>query len=59
VWDIHGVVIVVVCVCVGTAGNYDIGDEGAIRIAKGLKKNTSLKELDLGRVFPPYSLFIH
>jgi Ran GTPase-activating protein (RanGAP) involved in mRNA processing and transport len=30
-----------------TAGNGEIGDEGAIRIAEGLEKNTSLKKLDL------------
>jgi hypothetical protein len=33
-----------------TADNDGIGDEGAIRIAKGLKKNPSLKELDLRSV---------
>ena len=37
----------------------DIGDEGAIRIAEGLDKNTSLIRLDLGRVFAPPSFFIH
>jgi hypothetical protein len=36
-----------------------IGDEGAVRIAEGLEKNTSLKELRLIRVFPPHLLFIH
>jgi hypothetical protein len=41
-----------------TADN-DIGDEGAIRIAEGLEKNTSLKKLDLFGVFPPPSFFIH
>jgi hypothetical protein len=30
-----------------------IGDEGAIRIAEGLERNTSLKELLLGGVFHP------
>jgi hypothetical protein len=48
----------VFCVVVETAGNSKIGDEGAIRIAKGLEKNTSLKECILARVFPPYS-FLH
>ena len=33
-----------------------IGDEGAIRIAEGLDKNTSVKELYIGGVFP---LHIH
>ena len=37
----------------------ELGDEGAIRIAEGLETNTSLKELCLGRVFPPHSFFIH
>jgi hypothetical protein len=37
----------------------EIGDEGAIGIAKGLEKNTTLKKLDLGRgVFPPHLFFI-
>jgi hypothetical protein len=42
-----------------TAGNGEIGDEGAIGIAKGLEKNTSLKVLKLRRVFPPLYFFIH
>jgi hypothetical protein len=33
------------------AGNRDMGDEGAIRIAEGLEKNTSLNELNLSCVF--------
>ena len=37
-----------------TAGNDGIGDEGAVGIAKGLESKTSLKELDLGGVFPPH-----
>ena len=37
----------------------DIGDEGAIRIAEGLEKNTSLIRLDLYGVFPPHSLLHH
>ena len=42
-----------------TAGNDELGDEGAIRIAEGLEKNTSLKKLDLYGVFPPlHSSFI-
>jgi hypothetical protein len=41
-----------------TVGN-EIGDEGAIRIAEGLEKNTSLKHLHIRGVFPPHSLFIH
>jgi hypothetical protein len=36
-----------------------IGDEGVILIAEVLDKNTSLKELCLGGVFPPPSFFIH
>jgi hypothetical protein len=36
-----------------------IGDEGAILIAEGLEKNTSLKKLCLEGVFPPPSFFIH
>jgi hypothetical protein len=54
-----GILMVLLFLCVGTAGNPDIGDEGAIRIAEGLEKNTSLKELRLHRVFPPPSFFIH
>jgi hypothetical protein len=47
-----------VCVC-WTADNHAIGDEGAIGIAKGLEKNTSLRVLNLESVFPPlYSSFI-
>jgi hypothetical protein len=41
-----------------TPENYGIGDEGAVGIAKGLEKNTSLTVLSLGSVFPPY-LFVH
>jgi hypothetical protein len=38
----------------------ELGDEGAIRIAEGLEKNTSLKKLDLFSEFaPPHSFFIH
>jgi hypothetical protein len=37
----------------------ELGDEGAIRIAEGLEKNTSLIRLDLRGVFPPPSFFIH
>ena len=38
-----------------TAGNFEIGDEGAIRIAEGLEKNISLKDwiLDLMVRFLP------
>jgi hypothetical protein len=35
------------------AGNKGIGDEGAFRIAEGLERNTSLKELHLPGVFHP------
>jgi hypothetical protein len=42
-----------------TAVNRAIGDEGAIRIAEGLEKNTSLIRLDFFSVFPPPSFFIH
>jgi hypothetical protein len=38
--------------------NDGIGDDGAIGIANGLEKNTSLKELLLGSVFPAH-LFLH
>jgi hypothetical protein len=34
------------------ADNEDIGDEGAIRIAEGLEKNTSLKRLNLQSTLP-------
>jgi hypothetical protein len=34
-----------------TADNNGIGDEGAIGITKGLEKNTSLRVLNLSRVF--------
>jgi hypothetical protein len=37
-----------------SAGNGGIRDEGVIAIAKGLETNASLKELDLGCVFPPH-----
>ena len=36
-----------------------IGEEGAIRIAEGLEKNTSLKVLYLWGVFPPHLLLHH
>jgi hypothetical protein len=49
-WGIDGVGI---AVCVGTADNQKIGDEGAILIAEALEKNTSLKELLLASMFPP------
>ena len=52
-WDIDGGVDVC-CTAVN-----DIGDEGAIRIAEGLEKNTSVKELCLIGVFPPHSLLHH
>ena len=53
-WDIDGGVDVC-CTAVN-----DIGDEGAIRIAEGLEKSTSLKKLDLrGVISPPHSFFIH
>jgi hypothetical protein len=42
-----------------TAGNDGIGDEGAIGIAKGLEMNISLKEMDLGGVFPAHIFFIY
>jgi hypothetical protein len=35
------------------AGNEEIGDEGAIRIAEGLEMNSSLNELLLEGVFHP------
>ena len=45
------------------AGNERIGDEGAIRIAEGLEKNTSLIrldwKLDLYGVFLPHLLLHH
>ena len=41
------------------AGNDEIRDEGAIRIAEGLEKNTSLKVLYLYGVFPPPLLLHH
>ena len=53
-----GILMMVLFVCC-TAGNERMGDEGAIRIAEGLEKNTSLKKLDLRGVFPPPSFFIH
>ena len=53
-----GILMLSLMLCVGTADN-DIGDEGAIRIAEGLEKNTSLIRLNLYRVFPPPSFFIH
>jgi hypothetical protein len=37
----------------------ELGDEGAIRIAEGLEKNTSLMRLYLGGVFPPHLLLHH
>jgi hypothetical protein len=55
VWDID---VVVIDVCVGNAEN-DIGDEGAIRIAEGLEKNTAVKILRLRGVFPAHLFFIH
>ena len=55
----EGGILMVLLMCDGTAGNPDIGDEGAIRIAEGLEKNTSLKKLDLRGVFPPPLFFIH
>jgi hypothetical protein len=36
------------------AGNEEIGDKGAIRIAEGFEMNTSLKQLFIGGVFHPY-----
>jgi hypothetical protein len=54
-----GILIVLMLFVCCTAGNDDIGDEGAIRIAEGLERNTSLKKLDLFGVFPPPSFFIH
>ena len=42
-----------------TAVNPAIGDEGAILIAEGLEKNTSLKVLYLFGVFPPPLLLHH
>jgi hypothetical protein len=36
------------------AVNINMGDEGAIRIAEGLERNTSLKKLRLECVFCPY-----
>ena len=53
-----GILMMVLFVCC-TAGNERMGDEGAIRIAEGLEKNTSLKELDLDGVFPPHLLLHH
>jgi len=50
-WDIDDVVDV----CC-TAGNEELGDEGAIRIAEGLEKNTSLTSFDLRGVFPLHLL---
>jgi hypothetical protein len=42
-----------------TALKEGIGDEGTVRIAEGLERNTSLKELDLAGVFcPHYAPFI-
>jgi hypothetical protein len=37
-----------------TAENDGIGDEGAIEIAEGLEKNTSLRGLYLGSVFSSF-----
>ena len=54
-----GILIVLMLFVCCTAGNDDIGDEGAIRIAEGLEKNTFVKVLGLGCVFPPPSFFIH
>jgi hypothetical protein len=41
-----------------TADNDAIGDEGAIEIAKGLEKNTSLIVLHVGSGFPSHLFFI-
>jgi hypothetical protein len=41
------------------AGNKGIGDKGAIRIAEGLETNTSLAELNIGRVYSAHSFLIH
>jgi hypothetical protein len=55
----EGGMLMMLFLCVGTAGNRGLGDEGMIRIAEGLEKNTLLKKLDLECVFPPPSFFIH
>jgi hypothetical protein len=49
----------IVCVRVETAGNDAIGDEGVIRIAEGLEKNTSLKQIILERVFLNFIPCLH
>jgi hypothetical protein len=48
-------ILMMLLVTVATAGNYELGDEGVIRIAEGLEKNTSLIRLYLAfaRMFPP------
>ena len=52
-----GILMVLMC-C--TADNWAIGDEGVIRIAEGLEKNTSLIRLNLDYgVFPPHLLLHH
>ena len=55
----EGGMLMMLFLCVGTAGNRGLGDEGMIRIAEGLEKNTSLKKLCLWGVFPPYLLLHH
>jgi hypothetical protein len=52
-----GILMMLLMCC--TADNRAIGDEGAILIAEGLEKNTSLKVLYLGGVFPPHLLLHH
>jgi hypothetical protein len=53
------------CICLWslfacwTADNDMIGDEGVFGIAKGLDKNTSLNEIDLGCMFSAHLVFIH
>jgi hypothetical protein len=53
----YDILILTLFVC-WTAGNA-IGDEGAIGIAERLERNTSLRVLKLGGVFPPHLFFIH
>jgi hypothetical protein len=55
---VYDVCVVIGCVC-WNAGNETLGDEGAIRIAEGLEKNTSVKKICLDSVFCPiyFSLF--
>jgi hypothetical protein len=49
----YSILILTLFLC-WTGENDGIGDDGAITIAEGLEKNTSLKVLNLGSVFLPH-----